>query len=162
MMVGGGFCKPQSNLLSFEVLDQGNCFTCHCQVDHYFVFAQSPVAVRATNATSRIGKGQSDSEFQCIKQAIQVGVVGLQARGNGSEFQLRSQSLAADQLTSGLSIYQGSWKRELVRQFPPPTTMPPTFTYEFNNASFKGKSFFETGVFIDGKFVDGSDKTTIE
>ncbi|KIM71780.1 hypothetical protein PILCRDRAFT_749361 [Piloderma croceum F 1598] len=40
--------------------------------------------------------------------------------------------------------------------------MPPTFTHEFNNASFKGKSFLETGVFIDGKFADGSDKTTID
>jgi aldehyde dehydrogenase (NAD+) len=40
--------------------------------------------------------------------------------------------------------------------------MPPTFTYEFDNASFKGKSSFETGLYIDGKFVDGSDKTLIE
>jgi aldehyde dehydrogenase (NAD+) len=40
--------------------------------------------------------------------------------------------------------------------------MPSTFTYEFNNASFKGKSSFNTGLFINGKFVDGSDNTTID
>jgi len=40
--------------------------------------------------------------------------------------------------------------------------MPPTFTHEFNNASYKGKSSFQTGLFIDGKFVDGSDNTTID
>jgi aldehyde dehydrogenase (NAD+) len=40
--------------------------------------------------------------------------------------------------------------------------MSPTFTYEFNNDSFKGKTSFETGLFINGKFVDGSDNTYID
>lgn len=37
-----------------------------------------------------------------------------------------------------------------------------TFTYEFDNESFKGKVNFPTGIFIDGQFSAGSDGTTIE
>jgi len=40
--------------------------------------------------------------------------------------------------------------------------MPPTFEYEFNTQSYKGKSSFDAGAFIDGKFVNGSDNTTID
>jgi predicted TIM-barrel enzyme len=37
-----------------------------------------------------------------------------------------------------------------------------TFTYEFNNESFKGNINFPTGIFIDGQFSAGSNGTTVE
>jgi predicted TIM-barrel enzyme len=37
-----------------------------------------------------------------------------------------------------------------------------TFTYEFNNETFKGNVNFPTGIFIDGQFSAGSNGTTVE
>ncbi|KAJ7087930.1 aldehyde dehydrogenase ALDH67 [Mycena belliarum] len=40
--------------------------------------------------------------------------------------------------------------------------MAPTFTHEFKNQSYTGKTSFGTGVYIDGQFRDGSNGTTID
>lgn len=42
------------------------------------------------------------------------------------------------------------------------TSMPSTFTYEWDTPKYKGKTSFNTGLFIGGQFVDGSDGTTIK
>ena len=40
--------------------------------------------------------------------------------------------------------------------------MPSVFTYQFDNAFFKGTTTVNTGLFINGKFVDSVDGATIE
>lgn len=59
-------------------------------------------------------------------------------------------------LRSYIYIHNSQAKRQSI------TTMPSTFTHEFNASAFKAKVSFSTGIFINGQFLDGSDNTTIE